>query len=206
MTEISEKGLKRALRGAVTASDLESATAKLLTRAEGEGLVDVAYATADSPFGRIFLAATDRGIVRVGLPNLPIDTLPEELAALISPRVLESPKRLDPARRQLDAYFEGKLHEFDVPVDWRLTRGFADKVLHVVDSIPYGETLSYGEVAAEAGNPRAFRAAGTACGINPVPLIVPCHRVVQASGDPGNYGGGPEMKRQLLKLEGWLRE
>jgi methylated-DNA-[protein]-cysteine S-methyltransferase len=206
MSEISEKGLRSAFEGAASAADLESATAKLLRRAEREGLVEVAYATMDSPFGELFLAATEQGVVKVGLPNLPIDTIPEELATLISPRVLEAPKRLDPARRELDAYFNGKLKRFDIPVDWRLARGFADKVLHVVGSIPYGETLSYGQVASEAGNPRAFRAAGTACGSNPVPLIVPCHRVVQASGDPGNYGGGPEMKRELLKLEGWLRE
>ncbi len=206
MSEITEKGLRAAFDGAASSADLEAATAGLLARADSEGLVEVAYATMDSPFGELFIAATDQGVVKLGLPNRPIDTLPGELATLISPRVLEEPKRLDPARRQLEAYFEGKLDRFDVPVDWRLTRGFANKILHVVNSIPYGQTLSYGEVAQEAGNPRAFRAAGTACGVNPVPLIVPCHRVVQASGDPGNYGGGPEMKRELLKLEGWLRE
>ena len=91
-----------------------------------------------------------------------------------------------------------------MPVDWALAHGFTERILHVVARIPYGKTLSYGEIAEEAGNPRAFRAAGTACGANPVPLIVPCHRVVQAGGKPGNYGGGPEMKRALLELEGAL--
>lgn len=205
MNPITDKELKSALRGAAGELDLSDATARLLERAEEEGLVEVAYATVDSPFGRLLLAGTDRGIVKVGLPNQDVDEVLSQLAARFSPRVLEAPRRLDPARRELDEYFEGKLTAFDVPVDWRLSRGFADKVLHAVARIPYGKTLSYGEVAAKAGNPRAFRAAGTACGINPVPLIVPCHRVVQAGGKPGNYGGGPEMKRALLELEGSLQ-
>ncbi|HEX2358362.1 MAG TPA: methylated-DNA--[protein]-cysteine S-methyltransferase [Solirubrobacterales bacterium] len=205
MNPISERQLRSALRGAAAEVDLGDATARLLDRAEDEGLVEVAYATADSPFGRLLLAATDRGIVKVGLPNQDVDEVLSRLAAEVSPRVLEAPRRLDRARRELDDYFEGKLTAFDLPVDWRLSRGFADKVLHAVARIPYGETLSYGEVAAQAGNPRAFRAAGTACGINPVPLIVPCHRVIQVGGKPGNYGGGPEMKRALLELEGSLR-
>ena len=205
MNPITDKELKSALRGAAGELDLSDATARLLERAEEDGLVEVAYATVDSPFGRLLLAGTDRGIVKVGLPNQDVDEVLSQLAARVSPRVLEAPRRLDPARRELDEYFEGKLTAFEVPVDWRLSRGFADKVLHAVARIPYGKTLSYGEVAAEAGNPRAFRAAGTACGINPVPLIVPCHRVVQAGGKPGNYGGGPEMKRALLELEGSLQ-
>jgi methylated-DNA-[protein]-cysteine S-methyltransferase len=209
MTELTEKDLKAALEGAAGAVDLDQATRGLLARADGENLVDVAYAGMDSPFGRLLLAATDRGVVKLALPShggkhLSEDEILEELAQAVSPRVLEAPKRLDPARRELDAYFEGRLKRFRVPVDWRLSRGFTDKVLHVVAGIPYGQTRSYGEVAGEAGNPRAFRAAGTACGANPVPLIVPCHRVVQAGGKPGNYGGGPEMKRALLELEGAL--
>ena len=205
MNPITEKELKSALRGAGGQRDLSDATARLLQRAEDEGLVEVAYTTVDSPFGRLLLAGTDRGIVKLGLPNQDVDDVLSQLAARVSPRMLEAPRRLDPARRELDDYFEGKLTAFDVPVDWRLSKGFADKVLHAVARIPYGRTLSYGEVAAKAGNPRAFRAAGTACGINPVPLIVPCHRVVQAGGKPGNYGGGPEMKRALLELEGSLK-
>jgi methylated-DNA-[protein]-cysteine S-methyltransferase len=209
MSTTTDEAIKRALHAASDAVDFERASREFSARAEDEGLVEVTYASVDSPFGEMLLAATDRGIVKLALPShagseLKPDLVLTELAATVSPRVLEAPARLDPARRELDAYFEGNLKRFEVPVDWSLARGFTDKVLHQVARIPYGRTLSYGEVAAKAGNPRAFRAAGTACGANPVPLIVPCHRVVQASGDPGNYGGGPEMKRALLELEGVL--
>jgi methylated-DNA-[protein]-cysteine S-methyltransferase len=209
MNPMTSKQLERMLREAPAAADLDRAVEGVLARAEREGLVDLAYASVDSPFGELLLAQTDRGIVKLALPThrghgRSRDAVLEELAENVSPRILESPKRLDRARRELDAYFEGKLHEFSLPVDWRLSRGFTNKVLHQVARIPYGQTRSYGEVARRAGNPRAFRAAGTACGHNPVPLIVPCHRVVQSSGAPGNYGGGPEMKRALLSLEGAL--
>src|SRR5881227_3620999 len=117
----------------------------------------------------------------------------EDLATYISPRVLEAPSRLDEERRELEEYFEGKRDHFDVPVDWALTpAGFRNRALHAVARIPYGETRTYAEIAKQAGNPRAFRAAGTACGRNAVPLIVPCHLVLQSSGGVGNYGGGPE--------------
>jgi methylated-DNA-[protein]-cysteine S-methyltransferase len=201
---LTQRDLTKALRGAASDADLESATEALVARAEREGVLDVAYTTLESPFGELIVAGTERGIVRLALPRSDRDTLLEELAAEISPRVLEAPGRLDRVRRELDDYFEGRLDDFSVPVDWRLSRGFRSKVLHAVARIPYGQTRSYGEVAAKAGNPRAFRAAGTACGANPVPLIVPCHRVVQAGGAVGNYGGGPEMKEALLKLEGAL--
>jgi methylated-DNA-[protein]-cysteine S-methyltransferase len=204
MSEMSERDLERALRSAPDDADLERATRDLVARAQSDGLIDVAYADVDSPFGRLLVAGTDRGIVKLGLPNLPADEVLTELVERISPRVLEAPRRLDGARRELEAYFEGKLHDFGVPVDWRLSHGFRNKALHAVARIPYGETRSYSEIARDAGNPRAFRAAGTACGSNPVPLIVPCHRVVQAGGAPGNYGGGPEMKRALLTFEGAL--
>ena len=176
----------------------------LLARAEREGLLDVAYATVDSPFGELLVAATERGVVKLSLPHHGAAEALEQIAAGVSPRVLEAPARLDPVRRELDSYFEGKLKRFETDVDWTLARGFTAKVLHTVARIPYGKTLSYGEVAERAGNPRAFRAAGTACGANPVPLIVPCHRVVRAGGDPGNYGGGPGMKLALLEMEGAL--
>ena len=205
MNQIDEKTLRNALSQAPGAEELATATEGLLARAESEGLVEVAYATVDSPFGELMVAATDRGVVKLSLPNYDDDLALAEIAAKISPRVLELPKRLDPVRRELDAYFEGKLDRFETRVDWRLSHGFTDKVLHQIARIPYGKTLSYGEIASKAGNPRAFRAAGTACGANPVPLIVPCHRVVQSGGKPGNYGGGPEMKLELLKLEGALR-
>ncbi|MSO42130.1 MAG: methylated-DNA--[protein]-cysteine S-methyltransferase [Solirubrobacterales bacterium] len=180
------------------ASELAAAVA---ARAEGEGLLDVAYATVESPYGELMVAVTDRGVVQLSLPNYSNEEALARLAREVSPRVLEAPARLDPVRRELDAYFSGSRSEFTVRVDWRLSHGFRGRVLHAIAGIPYGQTRSYSELAAEAGNPRAFRAAGTACGANPVPLIVPCHRVVKTDGSPGNYGGGPEMKLELLRLE-----
>jgi methylated-DNA-[protein]-cysteine S-methyltransferase len=210
MKPMTEKQLERALRAGPGGGDLSRAMQGVLDRAERNGLIDVAYANVDSPFGELIVAQTGRGVVKVALPShrghrLSRDQVLEELAAKVSPRVLESPKRLDEARRELEAYFEGRLHRFDLPLDWSLaSRGFRSKALHAVARIPYGETRSYGEIAKSAGNPRAFRAAGTACGANPIPLVVPCHRVVQSGGGIGNYGGGPGMKRALLTLEGAL--
>jgi methylated-DNA-[protein]-cysteine S-methyltransferase len=178
------------------------ATERLIARAAEESLLDVAYAEVDSPFGRLLVAGTERGVLRVALPPYEWDSLLEQIAAEISPRVLEAPERLDHVCRQLGEYFEGRRRDFDLPLDWRLTHGFRSKAQHAIARIPYGETRSYGQIAAAAGNPRAFRAAGTACGSNPLPPIVPCHRVVPAGGGVGSYGGGPEMKRALLELEG----
>ena len=183
---------------------MKTAIERFAARAAEEGLLDVAYATADSPFGRLLLARTGRGLVRVGLPNQDSDELLEDLAARVSPRVLESPAALDDARRELDLYFEGRLEGFDLPLDWSLSEGFRLKVLRAIASIPYGETRSYSEMAARAGNERAVRATGTACGRNPIPLVVPCHRVLRSGGALGQYGGGAEMKRGLLELEGAL--
>ena len=183
----------------------EDAARRFAERAAADGLVDVAYATTDSPFGPITLAATERGLVRLNLPRYDADDFLARLSQEISPAILELPARLDPVRRELDDYFEGRLKKFSVPLDWQLIHGFQEKVLRRTHAIPYGKTLTYGEVAAEAGNPRAFRAAGTALGRNPIPLIVPCHRVTRSGGVPGNYGGGPEMKKALLELEGSLR-
>ena len=188
------------------ASDAVAERASRLARnftslAEREDLVEVAYTTTDSPFGPLLVAATQEGLVTIGLPDLPFDPLLERLASQVSPRVLEAPSRLDPARRQLDAYFSGDLTDFEVPLDWRLSRGFMRTALGVVADIPYGETLSYAEVAAEAGSPRAFRAAGSACATNPLPIIVPCHRVLASGGGLGGYGGGLVMKRALLDME-----
>jgi methylated-DNA-[protein]-cysteine S-methyltransferase len=180
----------------------EGAARRFAARAEDDGLVEVAYTSMDSPFGPVTLAATETGLVRINLPAYDRDDFLARLSREISPAILESPARLDDARRQLDAYFEGRLQSFTVPLDWRLIHGFQEKVLRATYAVPYGHTLTYGEVAAEAGNPRAHRAAGTALGRNPIPLIVPCHRITRSGGIPGNYGGGPEMKRALLKLEG----
>jgi methylated-DNA-[protein]-cysteine S-methyltransferase len=177
---------------------------RLAERASAEGLLDVAYTTADSPFGPLLLATTPRGLVRVGLPNQDADELLAELATRVSPRVLEAPAPLDEARRELDLYFEGKLTDFDLPLDWQLSRDFRRRVLRAIARIPYGQTRSYTQMATRAGNERAVRAAGSACGSNPIPVVVPCHRVLRTSGALGGYGGGLPMKEALLRLEGVL--
>jgi methylated-DNA-[protein]-cysteine S-methyltransferase len=177
---------------------------RLAERASDEGLLDVAYTTTDSPFGPLLLAGTDRGLVRLGLPNQDSDELLEELAGRVSPRVLETPAPFEEARRELDLYFEGRLDSFDLPLDWTLSDGFRLRVQRAIARIPYGETRSYLQMATIAGNERAVRAAGTACGRNPLPVVVPCHRVLRSGGGLGGYGGGLEMKRGLLELEGIL--
>jgi methylated-DNA-[protein]-cysteine S-methyltransferase len=183
-----------------------AAIEQFTARAAEEGLLDVAYATADSPFGPLLLAQTRRGLVRVGLPNQDSDELLVDLSKRVSPRVLEAPRELDAVRRELDLYFEGKLDSFDLPLDWRLSGGFRQRVLRAINRIPYGQTRSYTEMARKAGNERAVRAAGTACGSNPIPLVVPCHRVLRTGGALGGYGGGLPMKEALLQLEGVLDE
>ena len=177
---------------------------RLTERAAEEGLLDVAYATTDSPFGELLLARTPRGLVRVGLPEQEADDLLEDLAARLSPRVLESPAQLDEARRELELYFDGRLTEFDLQLDWRLSHDFRRRVLRAINRIPYGQTRSYMQMAASAGNERAVRAAGSACGSNPIPIVVPCHRVLRTGGGLGGYGGGLPMKQALLELEGAL--
>jgi len=210
MNPLSDKQLEKMLRKDPPAGDLDRAVEGVLAQAERDGLIDIAYASVDSPFGKLLVARTDRGVVRLKLPGgrdsqITDDEALEALATYVSPRVLEAPSRLDEERRELEEYFEGKRDHFDVPVDWSLTSaGFRSRALHAVARIPYGRTKTYAEIAKAAGNDRAFRAAGTACGRNPIPLIVPCHRVVQSGGGIGNYGGGPEMKRALLDLEGAL--
>ncbi|HET7418432.1 MAG TPA: methylated-DNA--[protein]-cysteine S-methyltransferase [Solirubrobacterales bacterium] len=182
----------------------DAAVGRFKARAAEEGLLDVAYTTADSPFGPLLLAQTKKGLVRVGLPNQNADELLVDLAERVSPRVLEAPAELDEVRRELDLYFAGKLDFFDLPLDWRLSGGFRQRVLRAINKIPYGQTRSYTEMARKAGNERAVRAAGTACGSNPIPLVVPCHRVLRTGGALGGYGGGLPMKQSLLELEGVL--
>lgn len=178
---------------------------RLAERADAEGLLDVAYATADSPLGEVLVAATRRGLVRVALPNENADEALADIAARLSPRIIEHPARLDEARRELEQYFGGRRHEFELPLDWQLSsEGFRRKVLRATARIPYGETTTYLEMAVAAGSPNAYRAAGTALGKNPIPIVVPCHRVLQSGGKIGNYGGGPAMKEYLLRLEGAL--
>jgi methylated-DNA-[protein]-cysteine S-methyltransferase len=182
----------------------EATIERFAARAAEESLLDVAYTTADSPFGPLLLAQTKRGLVRVGLPNQDRDELLVDLADRVSPRVLEAPAQLDEVRRELDLYFEGRLDHFDLPLDWRLSGGFRQRVLRAINRIPYGQTRSYTEMARRAGNERAVRAAGSACGGNPIPLVVPCHRVLRTGGALGGYGGGLPMKEGLLELEGAL--
>ena len=198
--------VERSLRDAArqNSSGADALARELIRRADREGLLDVAYAEIDSPVGSLLLAATPRGLVRVTFPVEPHEKVLEQLAATISPRVLESPAKLDEARRELDRYFDGRLRDFELPLDWRLTRGFYRKVLRATARIPYGQTRSYSEVAKRAGSPRAVRAAGTALGSNPLPIIVPCHRVLRSGGALGGYGGGIEVKQTLLELEGAL--
>ncbi|HEX5763103.1 MAG TPA: methylated-DNA--[protein]-cysteine S-methyltransferase [Solirubrobacterales bacterium] len=183
---------------------MRSELQRLTERAAAEGLLDVAYASADSPFGPLLLAVTPQGVVRIGLPNQDTEALLEDLATRVSPRVLEAPQQLDEVRRELDLYFEGKRTDFDLPLDWRLTQGFRREAQRAIARIPYGQTRSYTEIAASAGNERAVRAAGTACGTNPLPIVVPCHRVLRTGGALGGYGGGLPMKEALLRMEGVL--
>ncbi|MBA3655647.1 MAG: methylated-DNA--[protein]-cysteine S-methyltransferase [Actinobacteria bacterium] len=169
-----------------------------------DDLVDVAYATADSPIGPVLLVATPRGLVRIGFPSEDHQAMLEDVGARISPRVLEAPRRLDEVRRQLDEYFEGRRHDFTTPLDWSLSSGFRQRVLKAIAAIPFGEVRTYREMATVAGNAAAVRAAGSACGSNPIPLVVPCHRVLRTGGGLGGYGGGLDLKRRLLTLEGVL--
>jgi methylated-DNA-[protein]-cysteine S-methyltransferase len=184
--------------------DADAFGAALARRAAEEGVLDVAHGAYDSPLGRLTVIVTPRGLVRLSYPHEGIDAQLRELADRISPRILEAPERTDDVRRQLDAYFAGRRRSFEVPIDWRLVRGFAADVLRATARIPFGETSSYREVAAAAGSPNAYRAAGNALGSNPVPIVVPCHRVLHAGGGLGGYTGGLDRKRYLLTLEGAL--
>ena len=204
-TEAVEDALRRGAapehRDGGAAAD---AARRLSRRVSAEGLADVSYAPVDSPFGTLLLAATKRGLVRLAFPEEETDSVLERLARKISPRIVEAPAPLDSVRRELDEYFGGRRREFGLPLDWTLVAGFGRRVLRVTSQIPYGGVLSYGEVAADAGSPRGSRAAGNALGSNPIPIVIPCHRVLRSGGALGGYGGGPERKRWLLELEGAL--
>ena len=183
------------------AGTLARLQARLERAAEAEGLLDVAYTTVDSPVGALLLAATPKGLVRVAYDIEDHDHVLDTLAQRLSPRVLRAPKRLDAAARELDEYFGGRRQAFDLPLDLSLSRGFRQLVQRHLPEIGYGQTRTYGQVAALVGNPKAVRAVGTACATNPLPLVVPCHRVLPASGGPGRYVGGPAAKVTLLTLE-----
>jgi methylated-DNA-[protein]-cysteine S-methyltransferase len=168
---------------------------------------DVSYALVDSPVGTLVAASTERGLACLSYADHHggVDGVLETLAARISPRVLEAPARLDAVRRELDEYFERRRTGFDLPIDWALVTPFGRRVLQATKEIPFGEVSTYGRIAAEAGNPKAARATGNALGSNPMPIVVPCHRVVHTGGQGiGNYTGGVHRKEALLRLEGVL--
>ncbi|GAA1340415.1 methylated-DNA--[protein]-cysteine S-methyltransferase [Kocuria palustris] len=179
-------------------ADLRS---RLSAQAGERGLVDVAYRTLETPVGPLLLAATETGLVRVAFEREGFDAVLESLAQRISPRVLEAPRRLDAAAVELDEYFEGRRHSFDVPLDFALTSGFRRSVQTSLPGIDYGRTRSYKEIAELVGSPRAVRAVGTACATNPLPVVLPCHRVLRSDGGLGGYIGGLEAKTALLSLE-----
>jgi methylated-DNA-[protein]-cysteine S-methyltransferase len=165
---------------------------------------DVSYAVVDTPVGTVLAATTPRGLVRVGYVDFDggVDAILEQLAARLSPRILEAPARVDEVRRELDEYFEGRRRRFELALDWTLAHGFGRRVLRATAAIPFGETLSYQQVAAKAGSPRGSRAAGNALGANPMPIVVPCHRVLTSGGKLGGYTGGVHRKETLLAIEG----
>jgi len=174
---------------------------RLELAAEAEGLLDVAYTTVDSPVGTLLLAATRTGLVRVAYDIEDHDRVLDTLSQKISPRVLRAPKRLDVAARELDEYFRGQRRVFDLPLDLSLSTGFRQLVQRHLPGIAYGQTRTYRQVAELVGNPKAVRAVGTACATNPLPVVVPCHRVLRTDGTLGGYVGGPEAKTALLTLE-----
>jgi methylated-DNA-[protein]-cysteine S-methyltransferase len=201
-----EKTLRDCVGDGSSVADAEQAAGRLLERARLEGLVDVTYAPVESPFGTLIAAATKRGLVRVAFPEEDLETLLEDLARRLSPRIVEAHAPLDGVRRELDEYFEGRRQSFEVAQDWALMGPFGRRVLSVTYEIPYGSVMSYGEVASDAGSPRGSRAAGNALGSNPIPIVVPCHRVLRTGGALGGYGGGLDRKRWLLELEGALEQ
>lgn len=206
---MDERDLARRL--ARTGPGSESEPPDVAPAAAAAGLVDVAYVKHDSPLGPLLLAGTSAGLVcisyldaRDGDEAQAQRAVLADLALRVSPRVLAAPRALEEPRRELDQYFAGRRRSFSFPLDMRLAGGFARRILQATARIPYGATLSYGQVAEEAGSPRAFRAAGTALGKNPLPIVVPCHRVLHAGGGLGGYTGGVKRKRALLEVEGAL--
>lgn len=194
------RNLGRALP--VTRGELTALHRQLAVAADAHGALDVAYRTVETPVGTLLLAATESGLVRFAFPSENHDTVLQSLADRVSPRLLHAPARLDRAATELDEYFTGRRRVFDVALDWQLSTGFRSVVLHHLSAdLPYGRTASYGTLAQLAGNPKAVRAVGTACATNPLPIVVPCHRVVRADGSLGGYLGGAAAKNTLLQLE-----
>ena len=197
--------LEQQLRAApVPDLDRRGLTAALAQRAGKTALLDVAYAEIDSPIGELIVFVTPRGLLRIKYADEPIEGVLADVAARVSPRILRAPARTDEARHELEAYFGLRRQTFNLPIDWSLVHGFAGRILRKTARIPFGDVRSYGQLAAQAGSPRAARAVGNALGSNPIPIVVPCHRVLHADGGLGGYSGGLDRKRYLLALEGSL--
>ena len=197
--------LEQQLRAAPMADlDRRGLTTALAQRAGKAGLLDVAYAEIDSPIGELIVFVTPRGLLRIKYADEPIEGVLADVAARVSPRILRAPARTDEARHELEAYFGLRRRSFNLPIDWSLVHGFAGRILRRTAGIPFGDVRSYGQLAALAGSPRAARAVGNALGSNPIPIVVPCHRVLHADGGLGGYSGGLDRKRYLLALEGSL--
>jgi methylated-DNA-[protein]-cysteine S-methyltransferase len=170
--------------------------------AAAAGLLDVAYGRLDSPVGSLLLAATPAGLVRLAyVDDEHEDDVLQEIATRVSPRVLAAPAKLDEPRRELEEYFGGRRHQFELALDWQLMTSFARRILRATAAIPYGAVSTYKAVATTAGSPRGSRAAGNALGSNPMPIVIPCHRVLHSDGGLGGYTGGLERKRTLLAIE-----
>ena len=182
--------------------DLEGPAASAARRFVDEAgeKIDIAYTTLDSPIGVLVVAATSGGLLRIGFDNE--SGVLEDLAERVSPRILEYSARLDAVRRQLDEYFSGRREQFDMPLDWALIEGFRRRVLTATARIPYGGVSTYQDIAQQAGQPKGARAAGQALGGNPIPVVIPCHRVLRSGGGMGGYAGGTDRKEFLLRLEG----
>ena len=200
-TQEPDHDIARLLASPPGEDDLTSLYASLAARAEEEGLLDVAYRTLDTPVGALLLAATPTGLVRIAYESEGLDAVLGRLAEKVSPRILYAPMRLDEAARQLEEYFARRRTRFDLPLDVRWSGGFRRSVLSYLPAIGYGQTASYQAVAAALRNPKAVRAVGTACAANPLPLVIPCHRVIRSDGKIGAYLGGAEIKHQLLDME-----
>jgi methylated-DNA-[protein]-cysteine S-methyltransferase len=197
--------LEQQLRAAPVADlDRRGLTTALAQRAGKAALLDVAYAEIDSPIGELIVFVTPRGLLRIKYADEPIEGVLADVAARVSPRILRAPARTDEARHELEAYFGLRRRSFNLPIDWSLVHGFAGRILRRTAGIPFGDVRSYGQLAAQAGSPRAARAVGNALGSNPIPIVVPCHRVLHADGGLGGYSGGLDRKRYLLALEGSL--
>lgn len=193
---------RRLAGGSSSRTDWQRASAEMVARAEADGLTDLAYERHASPFGTLLVVSSGAGILRIALAAEPEHDVLADLARRASPRIVRSSRpEISTARIQLDAYFEGELTEFDLPLDWRLTAGFRREVLREAAAIPYGSTASYSHLADRAGRPKAVRAAGTAMATNPLPIVIPCHRVLRSDGTVGAYLGGTEMKESLLRME-----